>query len=390
MSHDVRNKIELSGSHLAESSAAADDLGRLPDETGKRLKECGVVRLLQPADFGGYEADPRDFLTAVMDIGNWCPSAGWVSGVVGVHPWELAFNDRRLQEEVWGADPDTWVASPYAPSGTATPTDGGYILNGRWKFSSGTDLCDWIVLGAMVSGKDSGPIAMLHVMLPRPDYEIVEDSWNVIGLEGTGSKDIIVRDAFIPTYRTLDIATVMTGQAAIDSGRTQPLYRLPWTVMFPCAVSAALVGIAEGVLKHAVEHQKERVSALGVQQASDAYSRAIIGEAAADIRGSRTQLVYDVGEMYEALAAGHDITVQQRVACRRDQVRVAWRAANAADAVYAVCGGNSIRVDTPIQRFWRGMHAGLHHGIFTAGGVYDGAAGVLMGFPPQGPAAMTL
>ena len=390
MSNEVRTKIEATGEFLAASSEAADDLGRLPDETGKALKECGVVRLLQPADFGGYEADPRDFLAAVMDVGSWCPSAGWVSGVVGVHPWELAFNDRRLQEEVWGEDPDTWVASPYAPSGTATRTDGGFVLNGRWKFSSGTDLCDWIVLGAKVLGEDAGPIAMLHVMLPRGDYEIVPDSWDVMGLEGTGSKDIAVTDAFIPTYRTLDLATVITGTAAAAAGRTQPLYQLPWTVMFPCAVSSALVGIAEGVLKEGIEYQKGRVSQLGVAQVSDSYSRTIIGEAAADIRSARTQLLFNMGELYEALAAGHDITLQQRVACRRDQVRAAWRAAKAADDVYAVCGGNSIRRDNPVQRFWRGMHAGLHHGIVTAGGVYDGAAGVLMGLPPQGPAAMTL
>jgi alkylation response protein AidB-like acyl-CoA dehydrogenase len=390
VSHNVRTKIEEAGSFLAGNSEAADELGRLPDETGKVLKESGVVRLLQPADFGGYEADPRDFLNAVMDVGNWCPSAGWVAGVVGVHPWELAFNDRRLQEEVWGEDADTWVASPYAPSGTATPTDGGYVLNGRWKFSSGTDLCDWIVLGASVPGDGAGPIAMLHVMLPRTDYEIVHDSWDVIGLEGTGSKDVVVRDAFIPSYRALDVATVLTGEAATNSGRTQPLYRLPWTVMFPCAVSAALVGIAEGVLKHGIEYQKERVSALGVAQASDSYSRTIIGEAAADIRSARVQLIFNMGEMYDALSAGREISMQQRVACRRDQVRAAWRAAKAADDVYAVCGGNSIRHTMPVQRFWRGMHAGLHHGIFVAGAIYDNATGVLMGFPPQGPHAMTI
>ena len=84
------------------------------------------------------------------------------------------------------------------------------------------------------------------------------------------------------------------------------------------------------------------------------------------------------------------MTIEQRVACRRDQVRVAWRAAAAADAVYSVCGGNSIRLDNPVQRFWRGMHAGLHHGIMVRGHVYDAAAGMLLGQPPQGPAAMTI
>ena len=114
MSQDVRTKIDEAGPTFAECSEEGDRLGHLAAPTAAALRASGVIRLLQPADFGGYEADPRDFLNAVMDVGNWCPSAGWVAGVVGVHPWELAFNDRRLQDEVWGADPDTWVASPYA------------------------------------------------------------------------------------------------------------------------------------------------------------------------------------------------------------------------------------------------------------------------------------
>ena len=121
MGHEVFKRIEEASSELADRSAAADELGRLPDDVAKRLKDTGIVRMLQPAEFGGYEADPRDFLAAVMEVGHSCPSAGWVCGVVGVHPWELALNDERLQEEVWGDDPDTWMASPYAPMGTATP-----------------------------------------------------------------------------------------------------------------------------------------------------------------------------------------------------------------------------------------------------------------------------
>ena len=233
------------------------------------------MRLLQPADFGGYEADPRDFLNAVMDIGNWCPSAGWVAGVVGVHPWELAFNDRRLQQEVWGDDPDTWIASPYAPSGTATPVDGGYVLDGRWKFSSGTDLCDWVVLGAGVPGGGTDDVPfMVHVMLPRSDYEIDPDSWQVMGLSGTGSKDVVVSGAFVPTYRTIDAVKVMDGRAAAEAARANPLYRLPWSTIFPCAIAAGLMGIAEGVLEHALEYQSGRVNAVGTAQVGDPHTRA--------------------------------------------------------------------------------------------------------------------
>ena len=390
--HDVASRIDDAGELFATWSADADRLGRLTDESAAQLRASGLVRLLQPAEFGGYEADPRDFLAAVMDVGHHCPSAGWVAGVVGVHPWELALNDRRLQQEVWGDDPDTWVASPYAPSGTAVPVDGGYTVNGHWQFSSGTDHCDWVVLGAIVPGSDqeATPTGMLHVMLPRGDYEIVDDSWNVIGLEGTGSKDIVIDDAFVPEYRTIDVATVMDGRAAAAAGRDQALYRLPWSVVFPCAVSAGLVGIAEGMLQRAVEYQQGRVSAIGVEQIADPHSRNVIGGSAAEIRSARAQLLFNVGELFEAVQGGHTVTIEERTACRRDQVAVAWRAARAADEVFGLCGGSSLRLGKPLQRFWRSMHAGLNHAVFTSGPVYDAAAGMLMGIEPAGPIAGTI
>ena len=158
--------------------------------------------MLQPKTHGGCEAHPREFAETVMRIASLDGAAGWVAGVVGVHPWEMAMADPRVQEEVWGAGPDTWIASPYAPMGILRPVDGGYVFNGRWQFSSGTDHCDWIFLGAMLGDADGTMVdaaaCSYHVILPRSDYEIVEDSWDVVGLRGTGSKDIIVKDAFVP------------------------------------------------------------------------------------------------------------------------------------------------------------------------------------------------
>ena len=113
-----------------------------------------------------------------------------------------------------GTDPDTWMASPYAPMGVARPVEGGYILNGRWSFSSGTDHCDWIMIGAMVgdeSGKPLMPPKHLHVLLPRSDYDIDTGQLECRGLRGTGSKDLIVKDAFLPTYRTIDAGKVYDG-----------------------------------------------------------------------------------------------------------------------------------------------------------------------------------
>ena len=147
MSHGVTERIEEQKEFFTGQTAEAEALGQLPEETTKRMKATGVIRLLQPPEHGGYAADPTDFMEAVMALGNADPAVGWVAGVIGVHPWEMAFNDQRVLQEVWGQDADTWVASPYAPNGIARQVDGGFVFNGKWEFSSGTDSCDWIVLG---------------------------------------------------------------------------------------------------------------------------------------------------------------------------------------------------------------------------------------------------
>ncbi|MGV0680666.1 hydroxylase, partial [Mycolicibacterium fortuitum] len=230
MTERVIDRVRDLADQLRHQGAEAEKVGKLTDETVKMMKAAGNIRLLQPKSHGGLEVHPREFAETVMATAALDPSAGWINGVVGVHPYQLAYADPKVAAEIWAEDVDTWVASPYAPQGVAKPVDGGYIFNGRWQFSSGTDHCDWIFLGAMLGdaeGKPLMPPQMLHMILPRQDYEIVEDSWNVVGLRGTGSKDVIVKDAFVPTYRTMDAMKVMDGTAQREAGMTETLYLMP-------------------------------------------------------------------------------------------------------------------------------------------------------------------
>ena len=126
---------------LRERAQETEDARVVPAESVKALTEAGFFRLLQPARFGGLEADPFTFLTAVRLIASACGSTGWVSSVVGVHPWQLALFPLQAQEEVWGTDPGTRMSSSYAPTGQAETVPGGHRLNGRWSFSSGCDHC---------------------------------------------------------------------------------------------------------------------------------------------------------------------------------------------------------------------------------------------------------
>ncbi|MFF9542522.1 acyl-CoA dehydrogenase family protein [Streptomyces albidoflavus] len=388
MTHEVVRRVEQSAALLAATAEETERLGRLSDSAVKLVRDAGVMRLLQPADHGGYAAHPGDFAEAVMAVARNCGSTGWVCGVGGVHPWEMALMDRRLQEEVWGENQDTWIASPYAPQGVAVPTDGGYRLGGRWNFSSGTDHCDWIFLGALVGDADGRPVQPaqgLHVVLPRADYTIVEDSWDVIGLCGTGSKDIVVDGAFVPSYRTIDSADTTEGSTAAErAGRDETLYKLPFWTMFPLGITAAVVGMAEGALATHLDYQRERVTAMGVRVKDDPYVLSVISEAAAEIAASRTQLLDGISRLYDTVDAGGEVRFEDRATVRRNQIRCAWRAVSAVDEIFARSGGNAVRRQNTMQRFWRDIHVGLQHAIHVPGSVYHAAALTSLGAEPEG------
>ena len=381
--------IEERAEEIAELGPVNEALGKLTDQAAKVLRDVGAIKMLQPAEYGGAEAHPREFAEATMRIASLDGATGWVTGIVGVHPWEMALCDSRVQEEVWGGDHDLWIASPYAPMGILKPVDGGYLFNGRWQFSSGTDHCEWIFLGAFL-GDENGDMVMppqnYHVILPRSDYEIIEDTWDVVGLRGTGSKDVVVQDAFIPDYRAVPFSSMMDGSALRDSGRTNPTYAVPFTTIFPLGITSAVIGIAEGALAAHLAYQRTRVQITGTKIKDDPYVLFAISAAAEEIKASRTAMLENVTGIYDQVARGETLSLAQRAASRRTQVAAAWRAVRAMDEIVARSGGNGMRMDNPIQRFWRDGHMGMVHAIHVPGSVFHAAALTELDVqPPNGP-----
>lgn len=383
----VLDRIEQYADEIRADGVEGDKLMRLTDANAKRLREAGVIRMLQPTGHGGFEVHPREFAETVMAIGAMDGATGWVGGIVGVHSWELAFFDPKAQDEVWGKDPDTWMASPYAPMGVAVPTDGGYILNGRWSFSSGTDHCRWVMIGAAVGDRDGNrlmPPQILHVLLPRSDYEIDHDSWDVVGLRGTGSKDLVVEDAFIPTHRTLDASKVFDGTAPKEAGRNETLYNFPFSCIFPLGITSSLIGMAEGALACHMAVQRTRITVAGTAAKEDPHMLFAIGEAAAEIAASRASVLSTVDRFWDVTEQGKTVTFEQRAVGRRTQTAAAWRAVRAVDEVFARAGGGALQMKTPMQRFWRDAHAGLSHAIHVPGSIYYASALTELGGEPQG------
>lgn len=384
----LRASVAEMGPYLESQAEEADELGRLPEETVKRFKDAGIVRLLQPTDFGGLEASPVDFFETVLELGSHSGAAGWVASVVGVHPFEIAVADRRVQEEIWGTDPDTWVASPYAPFGRAREVEGGYIFSGRWSFSSGTDMCDWVILGGLIADEHGTPVGdspERHFILPRSDYEIVADSWNVVGLKGTGSKDILIKDAFVPLYRVIDPRDLDSYEAVRRAGRTDsPLYRMPFNTMFGSAIAAGTLAIAVGAYRTSLEYTRRRVTARGTVSAQDPSQLLVLAEAGADIDASVLQFRDSIDRLWTRARNGDEIDLVTRVQARRDQVTAVHRAADAVDRLVDLAGGGAMRLDHPLQRHWRDLHTGLGHAANVADKVYISYGMVLFGhgLPP--------
>ncbi|HST84999.1 MAG TPA: flavin-dependent monooxygenase [Kineosporiaceae bacterium] len=346
---------------LRGRAAEAETLRKVPAASVKELQAAGVLRLLQPRRYGGHEAHPTVFYSAIKMIAGACGSTGWVSSVLGVHPWHLALFPAAAQEDVWGEDLDTLASSSYAPMGRATPVEGGFRFTGRWSFSSGCDHATWCLLGGLVM-VDGKPTDFRTFLVPRADYAI-EDVWDTVGLRGTGSNDIIVEDVFVPEHRTLSFQNtarcVCPGQELNDG----PLYRLPYGTVHPYAITAPMIGMATGAYEAYVGYTRGRIRAsyVGEKAAEDSFAQVRVAEAACEIDAAWLQLERDLNEEYALAAAGQPIPLELRLRARRDQVCGSARVLTAVDKLFESAGGKAINMSMPILRFWRDAHAARVH-----------------------------
>ncbi|WP_019201941.1 3-hydroxy-9,10-secoandrosta-1,3,5(10)-triene-9,17-dione monooxygenase oxygenase subunit [Tsukamurella sp. 1534] len=346
---------------LRDRAQETEDARRVPAESIKSLQQSGFFRLLQPKRYGGFEADPEDFYTAVKMLAGACGSTGWVASILGIHPWNIALFDDRAQQEVWGEDQDTLVSSSYAPMGRSEIVEGGYRLSGKWSFSSGCDHATWALLGGPAF-KDGKPVDFLTYLVPISDY-VINDVWRTVGLRGTGSNDIVVEDVFVPEHRALSFQQVSKCKGPGQEVNTSPLYKLPFGSVHPSTITAPIIGMAQGAYDAHVEHQRNRVRAAyaGESAKEDPFAMVRVAEAGSEIDAAWLQLISNVNAEYELVKAGEKIPFNLRLKVRRDQVRGTERAIFAVDRMFENSGGRALAEGTPIQRFWRDAHAGRVH-----------------------------
>src|SRR3954465_5632846 len=235
---------------LRERAPQGERERRLPKDTIADMQAAGLFKVLQPKRWGGYELDILTYFETQMALGEGDMSVAWVYGVVGVHPWFVALLDDRAAKDIWGKDASTLICSSLMPTGMAKAVDGGFRISGRWKYASGCEHCEWAFLGCMVEG---GSDMRCLFLVPRADYEII-DTWHVPGLKGTGSHDIVVKDAFVPAHRMQSQADNFRGIAPGHAINTAPLYRLPFGQVFFRGISTGAIGALQGMLDAYLEY----------------------------------------------------------------------------------------------------------------------------------------
>lgn len=293
---------------------------RVPDETIEDFHAAGFFRILQSDDFGGYEMDPQVFYAVLLEIAKTCMSSAWVLAVIGVHNWQLNLFDQPAAEEVWGNDSSVLISSSYAPVGRVTSVAGGFRISGRWSFSSGCEHCDWVFLGAVVPAEDA-PWDMQNYrtfLLPKADYQIV-DNWDVVGLQGTGSHDIVVHDVFVPEHRTHNMMTDDGGRKFMHK---PPLYRLPFMQVFSRAVSTPTLGATEGALEKYIEVAKSRLAG-AIAMKDDANAKRLAAEVDSAIAGMKNTLFQNCDQLMDCARAGQVTSLLDRARFRYNTATVA-------------------------------------------------------------------
>lgn len=351
---------------LRERQRETERNRRVPEETVADLKGAGLYKVQQPSRYGGYQFDVGTFVRCASEIGAGCGSTGWVYSTAAQHQWQIGMYDVAAQDEVWGDDPYQISASSYSPGGTAVEVDGGYRITGEWLYCSGVLNADWMILGARIA-KDahSDPHTQGYILVPKAQYS-VEDNWDVMGLIGTGSNDVIIEDLFVPAHRMLTLEQALSGNPPGAAVNDHALWNIPFFAAISLCLCGAAMGMAQGALETYIDQisvRKTRGAALSQPQSMADFPtiQARVAEAAAAIDAAKHLVARDCDDIMRVMREGRPLTTEERARNKGDLSFAVKMARRATDLLFESVGGAGLSNDSVTQRFWRDLHSASKH-----------------------------
>jgi 3-hydroxy-9,10-secoandrosta-1,3,5(10)-triene-9,17-dione monooxygenase len=364
---EILNRVRKLRPDIDARALAAEKARRVPAETMDALRDADVFRMMQPKRFGGFEYGPAELAQVGFELGRACGSTGWCGTLAVCFGWMTAFFPLEAQQEVWD-NPDNLLAVSYVPTPKVEVVEGGIRISGSWPWASGVDSATWLILSAMIPGKD-GPPTLAWCLVPVSDVIVDHDSWNVSGLQGTGSKTVAIADpVFVPKHRVLPLGAVFSGKVpGLDvPGNDQARFGYP--TFGPTALVAPIVGMAQGALDAFTETARgaRRMARPGVFEkvAESALIQSLVGEASARIDAAQTLMVTSLREGQELVRTGGTPDIEQRVRIRRNHGFAARTSSEVVNMIYAKSGATAADEKSRVQRFWRDANtAALHSSI---------------------------
>jgi 3-hydroxy-9,10-secoandrosta-1,3,5(10)-triene-9,17-dione monooxygenase len=342
---------------LIERGAQADRDRRIPEATIAEMKAAGLFRALQPKRWGGYEVDLGTYYDIEMVLAEGDMSTAWIYGVVGVTP-------DRAARDVWSEDPTTLIGLSLAPAGKVTKIAGGVRISGRWPFASGCLHCDWALLGAFVPPDPPAPSGAAPewrmYLVPKKDYEIV-DTWHTVGLKGTGSNDIVIRDAVVPDYRIRhmvdNIPCIGPGQAVNKAA----LYRIPFGQVFGGGVAYGAIGALQGMLDAFRSFAQSRMRLGGRKTVEDPDAQLVVGEAENAIDELKTMIHRNVRNLTAYAERGETPPQDERLKYKFQMATVSERCRALAVRLFQVAGASGLYTEHRFGRILADINAGRQH-----------------------------
>jgi 3-hydroxy-9,10-secoandrosta-1,3,5(10)-triene-9,17-dione monooxygenase len=356
--NEIMRRVDAISPVLKRNAWACDQARQVVPESIAAMTNAGMFRIAQPSRNGGYEMSLRTLADAVIALSQACPSSGWVLMVAGAHHWCMGSFPEAAQDEVFGDGRDVIIAGTLSWQGSAATINGGYRIDGRWQFGSGVDHAQWAMLGC---GDPETHAPKVHVVARREEIEI-DDTWYVMGLQGTGSKDVVAHGVFVPEYRAIDTGLLFRGESPHRANHRSNLYRLSAEAMLSLSVATALLGSAKFALTEFIERTRERrVILTGASKAQHAPTQVRIAEAAAEIQCADLLIHDALAEFDRLVATGERPDLEHRT-------RVKWQAAYAAELcrravtrMFAGAGAHAVYASSPLQAAFRNIHVGAQH-----------------------------
>lgn len=362
---------------------------RVPDANMELLRSIGYFDIVKPREFGGTPGSFAQLVEANIAVSAACASTGWVAGLLSAHQWLLAMFPEQAQRDVWGDNPNALLCGSYAPLAMAAATEGGYRLNGRWSFASGCEVAQWALCAALLpAGGETRPVPAF-LLVPAAQYT-VDDTWDVVGLAGTGSKTLVLENVDVPAHRVLTFPQATSGKTpGAQLHPAEALFHMPLLTGIPSCLASTAVGAARGALDSYVASISTRVTRGAVAGGNNRMAefptiQLRVAEAAASIDAAQEILLRDVTEAERHAGANEAFSIDARLLSRRGQSFAVSLALRAVEALNASTGGLGLTMDNPVQRAWRDVNAVGRHISMNWDAVGTMTGQHLLGLEPKG------